>query len=300
MDYYLYKNLNPKQRLKYFLDTLTLTNQTPEYYVNWEKVVKNTEKYELELNTLNYLIGKKDIESEARHLFNNQPELLKTVPALIACRNKDLDVLQINGDDLNTVNLNFNDIDKYNIDGYIEFLTDCGLLNFLKNHAKKSLVDYVYGVESGIDSNARKNRSGTTMENILRSILTALSEELNYGYMEQATSANMLLKWNIDVPSDKSIRRYDGALYDSKREKVFVFETNYFNSGGSKLKAVAGEFQTLNELIHTGKDDVTFIWITDGQGWHSAKKPMEEAMGVIDNIYNLHMIDKNYLYETIS
>ncbi len=55
----------------------SVTNRTPEYYVNWEKVERETRKFELELNTLNYLIGKEDIYSEALELFTNQPELLE-------------------------------------------------------------------------------------------------------------------------------------------------------------------------------------------------------------------------------
>lgn len=60
-----YHKLSSEERLGKFLSTLSITNRTPEYYVNWNKVNRETKKYELELNTLNYLIGKDDIYSEA-------------------------------------------------------------------------------------------------------------------------------------------------------------------------------------------------------------------------------------------
>ncbi|SEP83816.1 type II restriction enzyme [Ignavigranum ruoffiae] len=299
MNYLAYKNLDPKNKLEYFIDTLSLTNRTPEYFVNWNKVKTNTKKYELELNTLNYLIGKENIVEEAKKLFLQQPHLLKAIPSLIASRDNNLDILLIRGENMSTLNIDFNNIDIKNIDIYLRFIEESGLFTFLKNDANRSLVDYVYGVETGLDSNARKNRSGTTMEGILTKTLVGISERLKWEHYEQATSSYMLDKWNINVPVDKSARRFDGALMDHINNKAFVFETNYYGGGGSKLKAVCGEFQTLNELINNSKDNVRFIWITDGQGWKTAKFPMEEAMGQIENIFNLKMVKDGFLYELL-
>ena len=163
-----YINFSHEERLKQFLNTLSVTNRTPDYYVNWEKVDRETKKYELELNTLNYLIGKDDIYSDALHLFTKQPNLLKAIPSLIASRDKVLDVLTIDeNDNMSFEQLDFKTIDTSRIDDYMKFIEQSGLLNFLQQHANRSLVDYVYGVETGLDSNARKNRSGTTMEGIL-------------------------------------------------------------------------------------------------------------------------------------
>lgn len=163
-----YINLDSDKRLNAFLSTLSVTNRTPEYYVNWAKVERETRKFELELNTLNYLIGKDDICNEALMLFAKQPELLKAVPSLIASRDNILDILTIdNQDNMSFEQLNFSRIDINRISDYVDFMKQSGLLDFLQNKANRSLVDYVYGVEAGLDSNARKNRSGTTMEGIL-------------------------------------------------------------------------------------------------------------------------------------
>lgn len=128
-----YINFSHEERLKQFLNTLSVTNRTPEYYVNWEKVDRETKKYELELNTLNYLIGKDDIYSDALDLFTKQPNLLKAIPSLIASRDKVLDVLTIDeNDNMSFEQLDFKTIDTSRIDDYMKFIEQSGLLNFLQ------------------------------------------------------------------------------------------------------------------------------------------------------------------------
>ena len=182
MNFKNYLIKSPQERLTIFLESLSITNRTPEYYVNWKKVDRETKKYELELNTLNYLIGKDDIYSEALRLFTKQPNLLKAIPSLIASRDRVLDILTIDNDDnMSFEQLDFKTIDTSRIDDYLKFIEQSGLLNFLQKHANRSLVDYVYGVETGLDSNARKNRSGTTMEGILERHVAKISQEKKIG-----------------------------------------------------------------------------------------------------------------------
>ena len=242
----------PQERLMIFLESLSITNRTPEYYVNWEKVDRETKKYELELNTLNYLIGKDDIYIEALDLFTKQPNLLKAIPSLIASRDNVLDILTIDNDDnMSFEQLDFKTIDTSRIDDYIKFIEKSGLLKFLQQHANRSLVDYVYGVETGLDSNARKNRSGTTMEGILERHVAKISQEQKLDWKAQATSQYIKDKWGIKVPVDKSERRFDVAVYSREKHKVWLIETNYYGGGGSKLKAVAGEFTELSQFVVT-------------------------------------------------
>ncbi|USN58841.1 MAG: hypothetical protein H6767_01820 [Candidatus Peribacteria bacterium] len=63
-----------------------------------------------------------------------------------------------------------------------------------------------------------------------------------FEYKEQATASFIKSEWGVDVQSDKSSRRFDFAIYDSKNHTVSLLEVNYYGGGGSKLKAVAGEF----------------------------------------------------------
>ena len=272
---YIY--LSNEDRLKQFLNTLSVTNRTPEYYVNWKKVDRETKKYELDLNTLNYLIGKDDIYSEALRLFTKQPNLLKAIPSLIASRDKVLDILRI--------------------DDYMKFIEKSGLLKFLQRHANRSLVDYVYGVETGLDSNARKNRSGKTMEGILERYVSRISKEQKLEWQAQATAKFIKNEWGIEVPVDKSERRFDVAVYSKEKHKVWLLETNYYGGGGSKLKSVAGEFTELSQFVVTSDDDVEFVWVTDGQGWLTAHLPLAEAFSHITNVFNLEMLREGFLAE---
>lgn len=293
-----YKRLSANERLNEFLSSLSITNRTPEYYVNWEKVERETKKFELELNTLNYLIGKENIFDETLKLFKMQPNLIKVIPSLIASRDKVLDILSINNDDDMTFErLDFSKIDTDRIEEYVIFAEDSGLLDFLQNKANRSLVDYVYGVEAGLDSNARKNRSGTTMEGILERHVSKLASELGLEWKAQATAAYIKEKWYIEVPVDKSERRFDVAVYSAKNNKLWLIETNYYGGGGSKLKAVAGEFTELSQFVVQSKDDVEFVWVTDGQGWKTAHLPLSEAFGHIVNVFNLNMLKNNYLHD---
>ena len=285
-----------EDRLKQFLNTLSVTNRTPEYYVNWEKVERETKRYELELHRLNYLIGKDNIYSEALHLFTKQPNLLKAIPSLIASRDKVLDILTIDeNDNMSFDSLNFSKIDKNRIKDYVDFVKQSGLLDFLQKKANRSLVDYVYGVESGLDSNARKNRSGTTMEGILERHVAKISQEQKLEWKSQATAQFIKDKWGIKVPVDKSERRFDVAVYSREKHKVWLIETNYYGGGGSKLKAVAGEFTELSQFVITSDDNVEFVWVTDGQGWKTAHLPLAEAFSHITNVFNLEMLREGFL-----
>ena len=298
MNFKNYLIKSPQERLTIFLESLSITNRTPEYYVNWKKVDRETKKYELELNTLNYLIGKEDIYSEALRLFTKQPNLLKAIPSLIASRDRVLDILSIDNDDnMSFEQLDFKTIDPSRIDDYIKFIDQSGLLKFLQQHANRSLVDYVYGVETGLDSNARKNRSGTTMEGILERHVSKISKEHKLEWKAQATAQFIKDKWGIKVPVDKSERRFDVAVYSREKHKVWLIETNYYGGGGSKLKAVAGEFTELSQFVVTSDDAVEFVWVTDGQGWKTAHLPLAEAFSHITNVFNLEMLREGFLSE---
>ncbi|MDG3137105.1 type II restriction endonuclease [Streptococcus suis] len=298
MNLQAYINLSSEERLKIFLSTLSVTNRTPDYYVNWSKVERETKKYELELNTLNYLIGKDDIYNEALELFNKQPSLLKAIPSLIASRDKTLDILSIDADDnMSFDNLDFAIIDEDRIVDYTNFVDATGLLDFLQKKANRSLVDYVYGVEAGLDSNARKNRSGTTMEGILERTVARVCKEYGLEFKAQATAPFIKDNWGIEVPVDKSERRFDVAVFSKDKHKLWLIETNYYGGGGSKLKAVAGEFTELSQFVTKTTDDVNFVWVTDGQGWKTAHIPLEEAFGHITHVFNLDMLKQGYLYD---
>ena len=298
MKYNEYMGSAPEEKLKYFLSTLSITNRTPEYYVNWEKVNGGVKKHALALNTLNYLIGLNNLYEEAIQLFTQQPNLLEAVPVLFASRDVHLDVMEVDEDEsIFFYNLAFKNVDTTNIQKYVDFMQKSGLLDFLKHSANRSLVDYAYGVEVGLDSNGRKNRSGKVMEDLLEGQLRAVADFYGYQTMTQATAHRMRQEWQVEVPVDKSERKFDGALFDSHKRRLFLFETNYYGGGGSKLKSVAGEFKSLYNHIIQNSEGIEFVWVTDGQGWKTTAKPLSEAFAVIPNIFNINQLHHGYLRE---
>ncbi|MDK7352983.1 type II restriction endonuclease [Rothia aeria] len=298
MKYNEYMGSAPEEKLKYFLSTLSITNRTPEYYVNWEKVNGGVKKHALALNTLNYLIGLNNLYEEAIQLFTQQPNLLEAVPVLFASRDVHLDVMEVDEDEsIFFYNLDFKNVDTTNIQKYVDFMQKSGLLDFLKHSANRSLVDYAYGVEVGLDSNGRKNRSGKVMEDLLEGQLRAVADFYGYQTMTQATAHRMRQEWQVEVPVDKSERKFDGALFDSHKRRLFLFETNYYGGGGSKLKSVAGEFKSLYNHVIQNSEGIEFVWVTDGQGWKTTAKPLSEAFAVIPNIFNINQLHHGYLRE---
>lgn len=298
MEFKDYMALPWEAKLEEFMGTRSVTNRTPAYYINWDKVRSNTTKYEIELNTLNYLVGKENIKEEAIRLFTQQPNLLKAVPTLIANRDYNLDILRIDSDkNMAFENLDFHNIDTTKIENYVIFMEEAGLLTFLQKDAKKSLVDYAFGVEAGLDSNGRKNRSGTQNEEILEINLNKVVEGTNWKYATQIGVQEIKRRWGVDVPTDKSSRRFDGVVFNPDKKTITLIETNFYGGGGSKLKSVAGEFRDLNKFVT--RPDVQFVWISDGMGWDTARLPMSEAFEQIPNIINLNMVNKGYLKEII-
>lgn len=303
MNVFEYLQLSNLDKFEYFMDTRFPTNRTSKYFVDWEKVVKHTRESDIGLNTLNYLVGKDNIAKEAKVLFSAQPQLLKLIPLLLATRERKLTILKINNQ-LDYYTLDFDTIDADKIDEYLLFMNESGLLSFLKNDVNSNLIDYVYGVEVGLDTNARKNRGGTQNEDILEFNLRTATEDTNLKFSTQATASKIFQEWGIRVPeplTDGAIggRRYDGAVFNPDTNKVTVIETNYYGGGGSKLKAVCGEFSDIYLTSLRGAPNVDFIWISDGVGWNTAKNPLREAFDVIPNIFNLNMVRNGYLRDIL-
>ncbi|GAB4283296.1 MAG: type II restriction endonuclease [Marinilabiliales bacterium] len=271
-----------------FKDKITQWN----YFVNWKKVLQNIELIEKELNLLNYLIGKRNLRKETIELLIKYPETIKAIPLLLAIRDKSLEVLI---DTRNFIYREFNFTQKnYSIDDiktFADFILKSGLGELLQDKKIKNLVDYATGVEVGLDSNGRKNRSGTLMENLVEEFVRDTTEKLNIKYMPQATSKKIKDKWNIEVKVDKSSRIIDFAI--NKNGKLYFIEVNFYGGGGSKLKSTATEYIRMNE--YWNKQGIEFIWITDGAGWKSTLKPLREYFDKADYLLNLEMLRNGIL-----
>jgi type II restriction enzyme len=287
---------NTDEVFKYLTSTFKPSNVLWSYFVNWEKVFANTKPIEAGLNTLNYLIGKEDFDKEFRYLLKEQPKLAKILPILVV-RNGGSSVkfhilIDYKAKKLSYEEFDFSkkDITDVDIESYLRFVKETGLKDLIVSKKIKNLVDYTIGVEAGLDSNGRKNRSGTAMEDIVEVFIKDFCEHKKYRYLNQANSAKIKQEWGYDVPVDKSSRRYDFVIDTGK--ELLIFETNFYGGGGSKLKSTAGEYRNLFDVL---KGEYKFIWITDGLGWKSTERPLRETFDHNEYIFNLSMIEKGIL-----
>ena len=280
----------------YFMKNLKPSILLWSYFVNWDKVFENTKKIEIALNNLNYLVGKENFDDEFRFLVKQNPEAIKAIPALVVRDGGNTSSFKILVDykhkkfvyeeyDFNKENPSDDDIEKY-----LVFAKESGLKDLISSQKIKNLVDYMIGVEAGLDSNGRKNRSGHSMENIVEFFIDDLCKRNNFEYLKEATAEKIKNQWGFDVPVDKSSRRYDFVVKNG--DELFIFETNFYGGGGSKLKSTAGEYRNLFDVLE-GK--YKFIWITDGFGWKTTQRPLRETFNHNEYLINLDMIEKGVL-----
>lgn len=281
-----------KKDFNNLITTFKSSIKTWDYFVNWNKVFSNSSELEIALNKLNYLLGKENLKEEFLKLYSSNPDIVKALPVLLAVRENKLEVF-----DKATKNSEFFDFTgkEKNAEKYFEFLDKSGLARLFQKDGIKNLVDYVMGVEVGLDSNGRKNRGGTLMEEITGAFLTDFCNKNGYECLAQARPSAIKAKWGFDVKVDKSERSFDFAIYNTRNKKLKLFETNFYNGGGSKLKAVCGEFKSLYDELKT--QDIDFIWITDGLGWNTTQRPLEETYNHNDYVFNLNMLESGVLDE---
>ncbi|MEK6532024.1 MAG: type II restriction endonuclease [Deltaproteobacteria bacterium] len=279
-----------------FITTLKPSNTLWSYFVNWEKVFKNTQKIEVALNVLNYLIGKEDFDKEFRFLLKENPKTAKVIPALavrdggnrknfkilVDYKNKKLIYVDY---DFGKENFSDEDVKKY-----LTFVKEAGLKDLIVSGKVKNLVDYMIGVEAGLDSNGRKNRGGQSMENIVEVFINDACKKKGFRYLKEANAGKIKEELGYSVPMDKSSRRYDFVIDNNK--ELFIIEANFYGGGGSKLKSTAGEYRNLFDIL---KGKHRFIWITDGLGWKTAARPLRETFDHNDYLFNLHMLEKGIL-----
>ena len=254
-----------------FLDELTDTNVDLSYFTDFEKIARNIAKIEIHLNALNYLIGKTDLDEAVDKLFETCPKCFSVLTILIAVRKRQNKKTLTNEGKTVLVQSYLSDVE-----GIKEFIKETGLKDVLQNKQVKNLVDYVFGVEAGLDSHARKNRGGKYMERTIANIL----RENNVDFEEQV-STNVItgLSW---VGTDA--KQFDFVI--PTKSCVYLVEANYYSSGGSKLSEVARSYTDVSALVE-GHDGFEFVWVTDGLGWRTTKNSLNAAFEKIPKLYNL-------------
>lgn len=280
----------------FLVGNLKPSNTVWSYFVNWEKVLQNTKNIELALNNINYLIGKDDFDNEFKFLLKENPKLVEIIPNLVVRDGADSKKFKILVDYKNkklvyeNYDFTISKLLDEDIEKCLAFIKKTGLKDLLVKRRIKNLVDYMIGVEAGLDSNGRKNRSGHVMEDIVGIFIFDLCNKKNLRCLKEANAEKIKKEFDYDVPVDKSSRRYDFVIDNGK--ELIIVETNFYSRGGSKLKSTAGEYRDLFNILN-GK--YKFVWITDGLGWKSTVKPLRETFNHNDYLFNLSMLEKGVL-----
>ena len=261
------------------------------YYCDFDKINNNVDNIKVELNILNSLVGSKNIEQDFEEIIKKYPETLKCIPLLLAVRSNEISVTDLNGE----YKFSFNKC-NYNIEEYKMFMRKTKLFDLLENHIVSNLVDYATGVETGLDSNARKNRGGHLMENLVESYIQKAGFVRNENYFKEMYIHEIEEKWNVNLSAisnqGKMEKRFDFVIKTDKQ--IYVIETNFYSSGGSKLNETARSYKTLAQEVST-IEGVTFVWFTDGCGWNSAKNNLEETFDILDTIYNIKDLENRII-----
>lgn len=303
-----YKKLNlkddDKEIFEYLIETLKDSIFTWDYFVEFQKVKKNITKIEKELNLLNVLIGKEAIETEFINLVTEYPKVRTVLPILIAIRNNKMKETKIIDDFDELISENkdnlFNPSEELTNElkeDLLAFFNNSGLKAIFEDKDIKNVVDYCFGVEVGMDTNARKNRTGKSMESIVEKIIQKFSKENNLEYIPQATQTKIKTRWGVEIELDKTNRIFDFTIFNKSKNKIYIIETNFYGGGGSKLKSTAGEYQYLYDLL--SKQGIDLIWVTDGLGWKTTKKSLFETFIHNDYVFNIELIKQDILKDVI-
>ena len=261
-----------------------------KYYIDFEKVYRNVENIKIELNILNSLIGSKQIEEDFQNIIEKYPETLKCIPILLAVRQMEIYAQDENGE----FTYNFKN-QNYSIEQYKVFMRETGLFELLEKHIVNNLVDYCLGVETGLDSNGRKNRGGHQMEDLVEAYIKKSGVK---EYYKEMYLTDIEKKWNVDLSAisgnGTSTKRFDFVVKTDNM--IYVIETNFYggNGGGSKLNETARSYKMISQEADT-IDGVKFVWFTDGTAWRSARRNLEETFNVMENIYNINDMENGIM-----
>ena len=267
------------------------------YYIDFEKVHRNVDNIKIELNILNSLIGSKSVEADFEGLMRKYPEVLKCIPLLLAVRANEIYCQDENGGYL----FQF-DFGKYppnshvHYERYKYFMRETGLFDLLQNHIVNNLVDYVTGVETGLDSNGRKNRGGHLMENLVESYIVEAGFVKNQTYFKEMKIKEIEKKFHLDLSAisnkGKTVKRFDFVI--KTENTIYGIETNFYASSGSKLNETARSYKQISQEAQE-IDNFTFVWFTDGNGWLDARNNLEETFDVMQHIYNIKDLEEGII-----
>ena len=283
-----------KRDFAQWLLTFTDSIANYKYYIDFETIYKNAKTYKIELNMLNSLIGSKNIEKEFEDLVKKYPEVLKCIPILLAVRQYEIIVLD---DDGNKFEYNFKKM-NYDVEQYKVFMRETGLFELLEKHLVNNLYDYVLGVESGLNSNARKNRGGHLMEDLVEKFIQKAGFKKNETYFKEMYLQDIENKWKLYMSfisnKNQATKRFDYVIKTDNC--IYGIETNFYAAGGSKLNETARSYKMIAEEAEKVVG-FEFVWFTDGMGWISARNNLRETFDRMENVYNINDMKNGIMKE---
>ena len=264
-----------------------------KYYIDFDKVARNVEEKKLELNILNALVGSATIESDFEKIISRYPETLKCIPLLLAVRGKDCDYKIYAQDEEGSFLYDFKRM-NYSIEQYKYFMRETGLFDLLQNHIINNLVDYALGVETGLDSNGRKNRGGHQMEDLVEGYIRQTGKQ----YFKEMYLSEIEHQWGLNLSAlsneGQATKRFDFVV--KTPSTVYAIETNFYSGGGSKLNETARSYKMLAEES-SGIRGFKFVWVTDGIGWRSARGNLKETFDILPTVFNIAELERGILNE---
>ena len=275
-----------------WLDTMTDSVANWTYYTDFEKVYENVNDIKIPLCLLNSLIGSKNIKQDFLKLYNDYPEVLRAVPIIIAKRLKDIIVVK---DPEKDFYFDFRKHD-YTPEEYSLFMEKTGIYDLLEHHLVASLLDYVTGVEVGMDTNGRKNRTGHSMEAIVQQYLEQEGYVMGETMFKEIYQNEIEERFKVDLSAitneGTTQKRFDYVI--KTENSLYLIEVNFYATGGSKLNETARSYKMITEETKE-IPNVEFMWFTDGKGWHKAKNNLRETFEILPNLYNINDLSNDVL-----
>lgn len=301
MEFYnkIFPDFNEDDILNEFQENLVKTNRDHKFFVNWDKIKLNAEKYKYELNLLNALIGSESFDEDFSDLLKKYPEVLQSFPILIAMRDLNLPIIEdFSQEEVNIVEYSFNvkrssNLTTTQIQNYLSFVNKTGLKTLF--YLITDFYDYVIGVEVGMDTNARKNRGGKAMELLIEPLIKDLSKKHGLKYFSQKKFEFIKRNYGINIPDGLKNRTCDFILI--KGTTFLAIEVNYYSSSGSKPEEIVDSYINRSREISDARG--FFIWITDGNVWQTSVNQIDKGFRNLPYLLNIHFIRKGLLETAI-
>ncbi|MHA1149194.1 MAG: DpnII family type II restriction endonuclease [Promethearchaeota archaeon] len=301
INYYqkFFPEIDESEILRKFQENLVKTNRDHRFFVDWNKIKRNAEKFKYELNLLNTLIGTTEFKNEFFDLLRKYPEVIQAFPILIAVRDLAFPVIEdFSQKDVNIIKYSFkfekgSRLTEDGIKNYYDFVIKTGIIKLFS--FVKDFYDYIIGVEVGMDTNARKNRGGKAMELLIEPIVEEISKKYNIKLLIQKKFGYIKKTYNLDIPEGLKNRKCDFLLV--KNSNYLNIEVNYYSGSGSKPEEIVDAY--INRYHEIDRKRGYFIWITDGEVWNTSENQIDKGFKNLPYLLSINFVRKGLLEEAI-